>query len=187
MRSRAIVVAAVLTSALVSGGWLMEKKGVPRAPLGSDRRERSCSTRCSDTCAATTWTRFRIRSSIGRPWPACCGQLHDPHTVYLDSRRLSRLDESTSGHYAGVGIQMDVRDSGITVVATLRGTPAEQAGILSGDRIIEIDGKSTLGLTADEALKTLRGPAGSERARRGGAVTADRRRFSSRSRGATSR
>jgi hypothetical protein len=58
------------------------------------------------------------------------GQLHDPHTVYLDSRRLGRLDESTSGHYAGVGIQMDVRDSGITVVATLPGTPAEQAGIL---------------------------------------------------------
>ena len=79
------------------------------------------------------------------------------------SARLSRLDESTSGHYAGVGIQMDVRDSGITVVATLPGTPAEQAGILSGDRIVEIDGKSTLGLTADEALKTLRGPAGTQR------------------------
>ena len=88
------------------------------------------------------------------------GELHDPHTVFLDQKRLSRLDESTSGHYAGVGIQMDVRDSGITVVATLHGTPAEQAGIASGDRIVEIDGKTTRGLTSDEALKTLRGPAG---------------------------
>jgi carboxyl-terminal processing protease len=88
------------------------------------------------------------------------GELHDPHSVFLDPKRLSRLDESTSGHYAGVGIQMDVRDSGITVVATLHGTPAEQAGMQSGDRIIEIDGKATRGLTSDEALKTLRGPAG---------------------------
>jgi carboxyl-terminal processing protease len=88
------------------------------------------------------------------------GELHDPHSVFLDPKRLSRLDESTSGHYAGVGIQMDVRDSGITVVATLHGTPAEQAGMESGDRIVEIDGKATHGLTSDEALKTLRGPAG---------------------------
>jgi carboxyl-terminal processing protease len=88
------------------------------------------------------------------------GELHDPHSVFLDPKRLSRLDESTSGHYAGVGIQMDVRDSGITVVATLHGTPAEQAGMESGDRIVEIDGKATRGLTSDEALKTLRGPAG---------------------------
>jgi carboxyl-terminal processing protease len=57
---------------------------------------------------------------------------------------------------------MDVRDSGITVVATLHATPAEQAGITSGDRIVEIDGKSARGLTAEEALKTLRGPAGSK-------------------------
>jgi carboxyl-terminal processing protease len=57
---------------------------------------------------------------------------------------------------------MDLRDSGITVVATLHGTPAEQAGIASGDRIVEIDGKSARGLTSEEALKTLRGPAGSK-------------------------
>jgi carboxyl-terminal processing protease len=60
-----------------------------------------------------------------------------------------------------VGIQMDVRDSGITVIGTLPGTPAERAGILTGDRIVEIDGKSTYGLTSDEALKALRGSAGS--------------------------
>ncbi|MDQ6635849.1 MAG: S41 family peptidase, partial [Gemmatimonadota bacterium] len=65
------------------------------------------------------------------------------------------------GHYAGVGIQMDVRDSGITVIGTLPGTPAERAGIMSGDRIVDIDGKSTHGLTSDEALKALRGNAGS--------------------------
>lgn len=160
MRSRAIVVAAVLSSALVSGGWLMEKKGVPRAPLGTTEGAQLFEEVLGhvrrdyvDTLPDSLLYQKAVAGVLG--------QLHDPHTVYLDSKRLGRLDESTSGHYAGVGIQMDVRDSGITVVATLRGTPAEQVGILSGDRIIEIDGKSTLGLTPDEALKTLRGPAGS--------------------------
>jgi carboxyl-terminal processing protease len=160
MRSRAIVVAAALSSALVSGGWLMEKKGVARAPLGTNEGAQLFEEVLGhirrdyvDTLPDSLLYRKAVAGVLG--------QLHDPHTVYLDTRRLSRLDESTSGHYAGVGIQMDVRDSGITVVATLHGTPAEQAGILAGDRIVEIDGKATLGLTADEALKTLRGPAGS--------------------------
>ena len=160
MRSRAIVVAAAMSSALVSGGWLMERKGVAHAPIGNSEGARLFEEVIAhvrrdyvDTLPDSVLYQKAVAGVLG--------QLHDPHTVFLDPRRLSRLDESTSGHYAGVGIQMDVRDSGITVVATLRGTPAEQAGILSGDRIIEIDGKPTQGLTSDEALKTLRGPAGS--------------------------
>jgi carboxyl-terminal processing protease len=88
-------------------------------------------------------------------------ELHDPHSNFLDARRLARLDESTSGHYAGVGVQMDARDSGITVIGALPGTPAERAGITTGDRIVEIEGKSTHGLTQEEALKQLRGAPGS--------------------------
>jgi carboxyl-terminal processing protease len=87
-------------------------------------------------------------------------ELHDPHSVFLDPKRLGRLDESTSGHYAGVGIQMDVRDSGITVIGTLPGTSAERVGIQTGDRITEIEGKPTTGLTSEEAIKSLRGVAG---------------------------
>jgi carboxyl-terminal processing protease len=89
-------------------------------------------------------------------------ELHDPHSVFLDPKRLDRLEESTTGQYAGVGIQMDTRDSGITVISTLPGTPAEQAGILTGDRIIGIDGKPTIGLTQAEATKVLRGSAGTQ-------------------------
>ncbi len=88
-------------------------------------------------------------------------ELHDPHSTFLDPHRLGRFDESTSGHYAGVGIQMDSRDSGITVIGALPGTPAERAGVVTGDRIVEIDGKTTHGLTQEEALKALRGAAGS--------------------------
>jgi carboxyl-terminal processing protease len=87
-------------------------------------------------------------------------ELHDPHSVYLTPDSLARLNESTTGRYAGVGIQMDVRDGWITVVAPLPGTPAQRAGILTGDRLVEIDGHSTRGWTSDEAMKAIRGDPG---------------------------
>jgi carboxyl-terminal processing protease len=159
MRSRGVVTAAVLSSALVSGGWLMERGGraAPRDAASQarlfDQVLQHLRRDYVDTLADSTLYR-RAASGV-------IGELHDPHSVFLDPKRLSRLEESTSGHYAGVGIQMDVRDSGITVIGTLPATPAERAGIVTGDRIVEIDGKTTHGLTSDEALKALRGSAGS--------------------------
>ena len=60
-----------------------------------------------------------------------------------------QLTEQTSGNYAGLGIQIDVRDGWITVVAPLPETPAERAGVATGDQIIEVDGKSTEGWNND--------------------------------------
>lgn len=159
MRSRAIVVAAVLSSALVSGGWLVERGGrtVPRDAKAQarlfDEVLQHLRRDYVDTLADSLLFR---RAAAG-----VIEELHDPHSVFLDPRRLTRLDESTSGHYAGVGLQMDARDSGITVIGALPGTPAERAGLLTGDRIVEIDGRPTHGLTQEEALRALRGAAGS--------------------------
>ncbi|MEP6622552.1 MAG: S41 family peptidase [bacterium] len=159
MRGRSIVALVLLAGALVSGGWFMAR-GTSNARMDGPARERLFAEVFAhlkrdyvDTLSDSTLYRRAIDGALR--------ELHDPHSVFLDTRRLSRLDESTSGHYAGVGIQMDVRDSGISVIATLPGTPAEQAGIITGDRIVAIEGKSTTGVTSDEALKTLRGAAGS--------------------------
>ncbi len=156
--SRGVMVAVLLSAALLSGSWLMGRGA------GAHSRDLAASTHLFQQVAE------RVQSDYVEPISdtmlyrhaidGALRELHDPHTVFLDARRLDRLDESTSGHYAGVGIQMDVRDSGITVVTTLPGTPAQQAGILTGDRIVKIDGRSTFGLTADEALRSLRGEAG---------------------------
>ena len=89
-------------------------------------------------------------------------QLEDPYSVLLTGDDYKALTEQTSGNYAGLGIQIDVRDGWITVVAPLPETPAERAGIQTGDQIIEVDGKSTEGWKNDEAVKALRGTAGSK-------------------------
>ena len=159
MKSRGIVVAAVLSSALVSGGWLMERGGrtAPRDAKAQARLFDDVLQHLRRDYVETLPDSLLYRRAAS----GVIEELHDPHSVFLDPRRLTRLDESTSGHYAGVGIQMDVRDSGITVIGALAGTPAERAGIVTGDRIVEIQGKSTHGLTQEEALKALRGPPGS--------------------------
>lgn len=160
MRSKGVVAAALLSGALVTGGWLMERggHGAPRDVRAQaqlfDEVFQHLRRDYVDTLSDSALYRRAVAGVVE--------ELHDPHSVYLDPRRLRQLEESTTGRYAGVGIQMDVRDSGITVVATLPGTPAERAGIETGDRIVEIDSVPTIGLTADEALKKLRGPAGSK-------------------------
>jgi carboxyl-terminal processing protease len=89
-------------------------------------------------------------------------QLKDPYSVLLTGDDYRALTEQTSGNYAGLGIQIDVRDGWITVVAPLPETPAERAGVATGDQIIEVDGKSTEGWKNDEAVKALRGAPGSK-------------------------
>jgi carboxyl-terminal processing protease len=89
-------------------------------------------------------------------------QLKDPYSVLLTGDDYKALTEQTSGNYAGLGIQIDVRDGWITVVAPLPETPAERAGVETGDQIIEVDGKSTEGWKNDEAVKALRGAAGTK-------------------------
>jgi carboxyl-terminal processing protease len=85
----------------------------------------------------------------------------DPHTVYLPMERAQRMDEEFTGEYSGVGIQFDLRDGAIVVIAPLEGGPSYRLGIQAGDRIVEIDGKPLpKSITNDDVFKLLRGPAG---------------------------
>ena len=67
-----------------------------------------------------------------------------------------------TGNYGGLGIRIDVRDGWITVIAPIAETPADDAGLETGDRIIAVDGRSTYGWKSDKAVSELRGEAGSE-------------------------
>jgi carboxyl-terminal processing protease len=86
----------------------------------------------------------------------------DPHTEFLDERDFKELKVMTEGQFGGVGIHIGIMDAQLTVIASIEGTPADQAGIRGGDRIAEIEGKSTEGFTTDDAIKVLRGEPGTK-------------------------
>jgi carboxyl-terminal processing protease len=88
------------------------------------------------------------------------GSLGDPYTVFLPPVENEIFSEDISGNFEGVGMEIGIRDNVLTVIAPLKGTPAERAGLRSGDRIIEIDDESTEGLTISSAVSKIRGERG---------------------------
>ncbi|MCC2645720.1 MAG: peptidase, partial [Burkholderiales bacterium] len=88
----------------------------------------------------------------------------DPHSNYLDQTEFKQLTEMTTGSFAGLGIEVsrEKDDAGIKVVAPIDGTPAYVAGIKSGDIIVKIDGIPVTGISLDDAVKKMRGKAGTK-------------------------
>jgi len=86
----------------------------------------------------------------------------DPNSQFLDPDSLSQLEKETEGEFSGIGIHITLRDGVLTVIAPIPGTPAAKLGIRSWDRIIEIEGKSTEGITLVDAVKKLTGPPGTK-------------------------
>jgi carboxyl-terminal processing protease len=86
----------------------------------------------------------------------------DPYSNYISPEDIGRFKSSVEQQFGGIGIQIGVEDGQLKVISPLLGTPAYRAGLESGDAILEIDGKSTEGLQIDEAVKRLKGEAGSK-------------------------
>lgn len=84
----------------------------------------------------------------------------DPYTVFFPPQEAKEFAESISGSFAGVGMEIDIKEGILTVIAPLKGTPAAAAGILAGDKIIAIDGKTTDGLSTEKAVRKIRGAVG---------------------------
>jgi len=84
----------------------------------------------------------------------------DPHSSYLDGEALERLETMIDGNYEGLGISVTMDDGAVKVISPMRGSPAEQAGVKAGDYITHLDGKLIYGLSLDEAVAQMRGPAG---------------------------
>src|SRR5579862_2144381 len=81
----------------------------------------------------------------------------DPHSEFLDPEKYKELQNDTEGQFGGLGIVVAMKDNFVTVVAPMEDTPGFKAGILSGDRILKINGKSTENITLQDAVKMLRG------------------------------
>jgi len=86
--------------------------------------------------------------------------LGDEHSVFFDPELAEEFDQELNGTFFGIGAEIGSKDDYIVVVAPLAGTPAEEAGILAGDKIIAVDGEDTFGISVTEAVYMIRGEEG---------------------------
>ncbi|MCP4583413.1 MAG: PDZ domain-containing protein [candidate division Zixibacteria bacterium] len=84
----------------------------------------------------------------------------DPFSEFLERKDFDRLQEATKGKYSGLGMTIMLKDEIVTVVSPMEGTPAYRMGLRAGDKITEIDGESTQGMSTMDASNLMRGPAG---------------------------
>ena len=158
-RQRIIVTTAVAVVAFLSGGWFMQQGSrrddsvYQRARLFDD-----VMSHISDYYVDPIDERQLYNMAIS----GMVNELHDPYSVFLTGKSLSGMSEVTTGNYGGLGIQIEYRDNAVVVIAPLPDTPAERAGIVTGDRIIQVDSQSTATWNQDLAVKNLRGPVGSQ-------------------------
>jgi carboxyl-terminal processing protease len=86
----------------------------------------------------------------------------DPHSLYFPSAEFKKLKEDQASSFYGIGVQILRHDDGVYVQSVVQNTPASRAGLRSGDRIVEVDGKDAREWTSDEVSKNVRGERGRE-------------------------
>ena len=86
--------------------------------------------------------------------------LDDPYTRFLDPKEFSEENQSIKGSLKGIGTQIGLRDGKLVIIAPLEDSPAEKAGLLADDEILEINGESTKGISIDAAADKIRGEKG---------------------------
>jgi carboxyl-terminal processing protease len=157
--SRLVVLSLVMVAALISGGWLLQRSNersknvYEKARLFEDIVAHIAEY-AVDSLGEAEIYELAIDGLIA--------ELDDPYASYLRPEDFAELTERTTGDYGGLGMQIDVRDGWITVIAPIAQTPAEAAGIESGDRIVEVEGESTYGWRNEKAVRELRGEPGTD-------------------------
>ncbi len=86
----------------------------------------------------------------------------DTYTEFFDPEEAKQFTEAISGEFSGVGLEVGLKNNILTVIAPIKGSPAANVGIKSGDMILKIDGKSTANISVDEAVQKIRGQAGTK-------------------------
>ena len=84
----------------------------------------------------------------------------DPHSVYISAADVQKTNDDLKGSFSGIGVEFVIRQDTIHVQNVIKNGPAQQAGILAGDKIVNVDGKPFVGkvVTNDEAMRRLKGP-----------------------------
>ena len=115
-----------------------------------------------DNFAPATTTEITTAEKVWGATQGLAAAYGDPYTQFLPPEEKKIFDSEVAGNFGGVGMEIDVKDGVLTVVAPLKDTPAYRAGIKSGDHVLKIDGESTAGLRVEEAVGKIRGPEGTD-------------------------
>ncbi|MGH7459392.1 MAG: S41 family peptidase [Longimicrobiaceae bacterium] len=147
----------VVLAASLSGGWLLqqhpgEEENPARRARLLDEVIEHLADRYVDERSESELYRMAVEGLLR--------ELGDPHTSFLTAEDYEDLAVQTTGEYGGLGIEISVRDGWITIISALPDTPAERAGLIAGDRIVEVEGESTEGWSDQDAVNALRGPKG---------------------------
>ena len=88
--------------------------------------------------------------------------LEDPYTVFMDPKVAKDFSDDLAGTFEGIGAEIGIKNNILTIIAPLPDMPAEKAGLMAGDLVLKIDGKSTVGIYIDEAVRQIRGEKGTD-------------------------
>lgn len=104
-----------------------------------------------------------IDSLVEKTMPLILAEL-DPHSVYISAKDVQAANDDLRGAFSGIGVEFVIREDTIRIQNVISNGPAEQAGILAGDKIVSVDGKSFVGksVTNEEAMRRLKGPKGTK-------------------------
>lgn len=86
----------------------------------------------------------------------------DPYSEFMDPKENKEFEDDMSGVFDGIGAEIGLRDGILTIISPIDGTPASRAGLLPGDKILEINGENTKDFSVDQAVSKIRGPKGTE-------------------------
>ncbi|MCH7597561.1 S41 family peptidase [Patescibacteria group bacterium] len=143
------------SSLLFSGSDALQPVGVDFSPLW-----KAWNTINNKFVPVSTSTKITDADKVWGMVSGLAGSLEDPYTVFLPPADSEIFEDDISGNFEGVGMEIGMRNNILTVIAPLKGTPADRAGIMSGDSILRIDKEPTDNLTIDEAVKRIRGERG---------------------------
>ena len=110
-------------------------------------------------------TTVPLENNNERIWGAISGMvssLNDLYTVFLPPREKETFESDIKGSFGGIGIEIGVRDNALIAISALKNAPAKEAGIMAGDKIMEIDGQSTEKMSIDKAVSLIRGEVGTK-------------------------
>lgn len=166
MKKTLLCIFFCLPAALGAGiGLATEDEPVAASPTGAEARlpleELQLFAQIFDQVRRSYVEDIDDRTLLEKAITGLLGEL-DPHSAFLQQESYEELREHTSGEFGGLGIEVGLDRGYVRVISPIDGTPAARAGLRPGDLILQLDERSTQGMSLEEAITRMRGPKGTE-------------------------